>query len=295
MKYRVIVTGAAGQLGMDVVRTFRRNGHDVLACDREQLDITNQHDCNKIILSFKPHIIIHCAAYTAVDRAEIEVDAAYAVNTIGTRNIAVAAEKVKAKLIYISTDYVFDGTADQPYNEYHVTNPKTVYGKSKLAGELLVQSLCSQWFIVRTSWVFGIYGENFVKTMIHLLKSRPTLQVVDDQKGSPTYTVDLAHFISKLSLSEKYGIYHASNSEMCTWYEFAHAIAEEGGKQAAFTPTAVLVPCTTEQFPRPAPRPQYSVMDHMAIRINDLEPLRSWREALIAFLKELSQSDKNTT
>ncbi|MDK8194426.1 dTDP-4-dehydrorhamnose reductase [Paenibacillus sp. UMB7766-LJ446] len=288
MKYRVLVTGAAGQLGYDVVKTFQAGGHDVMACDRDQLDITDQQQCRETINVFQPHIIVHCAAYTAVDLAETDEDMAYTVNVTGTRNIAVAAEKVKAKLIYISTDYVFDGTATRPYQEFDVTNPQTVYGKSKLAGERLVEGLCSRWFIIRTSWVFGVHGSNFVKTMLELLEKRPRLQVVHDQQGSPTYTVDLARLVSELSLTEKYGIYHASNSGTCTWYEFAQAIAEEAAKQSRFKQSAVLEPCTTEQFPRPAPRPQYSVMDHLAIRTNGLQPMRAWREALIAFLNELS-------
>ncbi|MGC5774315.1 dTDP-4-dehydrorhamnose reductase [Paenibacillus pabuli] len=288
MKYRVMVTGAAGQLGHDVVKIFQAGGHDVMACDRDQLDITDQQQCREKITAFQPHIIVHCAAYTAVDRAETDEDMAYMVNVTGTRNIAVAAEKVKAKLIYISTDYVFDGSATRPYQEYDPTNPQTVYGKSKLAGERLVESLCTRWFIIRTSWVFGVHGSNFVKTMLELLVKRPQLQVVHDQQGSPTYTVDLARIVSELSLTEKYGIYHVSNSGTCTWYEFAQAIAEEASKHNRFQLRAVIEPCTTEQFPRPAPRPQYSVMDHLAIRTNGLKPMRTWREALIAFLNELS-------
>lgn len=293
MNYRVMVTGAAGQLGYDVVKTFQAESNQVLACDKNQMDITDQQQCTDMITTFRPHIIIHCAAYTAVDQAEVDEDTAYAINASGTRNIAVAAEKVKAKLVYISTDYVFDGRGSTPYREYDVTNPQSVYGKSKLAGERLVQSLCTQWFIIRTSWVFGVYGSNFVKTMLKLMEKRPQLQVVHDQQGSPTYTVDLARFIHTLSTSEKYGIYHASNSGTCSWYEFAEAIKEEANKQSGFEPTAELMPCTTDQFPRPAPRPAYSVMDHLAIRTNGLEPLRPWREALIAFLKELSVQQKD--
>lgn len=293
MNYRVMVTGAAGQLGYDVVETFEAEGHQVLACDKKQMDITDQQQCTDIITTFRPHIIIHCAAYTAVDQAEADEDTAFAINASGTRNIAVAAQSVKAKLVYISTDYVFDGSGSTPYREYDVTNPQSVYGKSKLAGERLVQSLCTQWFIIRTSWVFGVHGSNFVKTMLELMVKRPQLQVVHDQQGSPTYTVDLARFIHLLSVSEKYGIYHASNSGTCTWYEFAMVIREEASKQSVFESTAELTPCTTEQFPRPAPRPAYSVMDHLAIRTNGLQPLRPWREALIAFLNELSVQQKD--
>lgn len=202
MKVRVMVTGAAGQLGYDVVKTFESDGHHVLGCDREQMDITDQQQCMDQIIAFRPDVIVHCAAYTAVDQAESDSDTAFAINAVGTRNIAVAAEKVKAKLIYISTDYVFDGSGITPYQEYDRTNPQSVYGKSKLAGEGLVQGLGTRWFIIRTSWVFGSRGNNFVKTMLNFMEKRPHLQVVHDQQGSPTYTVDLARLIAELAISE---------------------------------------------------------------------------------------------
>ncbi|PZT51947.1 dTDP-4-dehydrorhamnose reductase [Paenibacillus silvae] len=293
MKHRIIVTGAAGQLGYDVVNMFEASGHEVLACDRDQMDITDQQQCIKQVEAFCPDVIIHCAAYTAVDQAESDVDTAFAINAAGTRNITVAAEKVKAKLVYISTDYVFDGTSDTPYQEYDVTHPQSVYGKSKLAGELLVQSLSTRWFIIRTSWVFGRHGQNFVRTMLDLMEKRPELQVVHDQQGSPTYTVDLARLVSELALSEQYGIYHASNSGSCTWFEFAQAIAEEASRHGVIEAAAHITPCTTAQFPRPAPRPAYSVMDHLGIRINGLQPMRHWKEALIAFLHELKMDQSN--
>ncbi|MGQ8873656.1 dTDP-4-dehydrorhamnose reductase [Paenibacillus sp. TSA_86.1] len=290
MKYRIMVTGAAGQLGYDVVKTFGSDGHHVLGCDREQMDITDQQQCKDLIGAFRPDIIIHCAAYTAVDQAESDIDTAFSINAAGTRNIAVAAEKVKAKLVYISTDYVFDGMGNTPYQEYDETNPQSVYGTSKLAGERLVQSLSTRWFIVRTSWVFGSHGHNFVKTMLDLMGKRPQLQVVHDQQGAPTYTVDLARLIAELAVSEKYGIYHASNAGSCTWFEFAQAIAEEAIQHGFFQATAQIaeiVSCTTAEYPRPASRPAYSVMDHMGIRTNRLQAMRPWREALIAFLHEL--------
>ncbi|MEW8986727.1 MAG: dTDP-4-dehydrorhamnose reductase, partial [Bacillus sp. (in: firmicutes)] len=224
--------------------------------------------------------IIHCAAYTAVDNAETNQDQAYLVNAIGTGNLSVAAERIKSKLCYISTDYVFDGTASSPYYEYDITNPQTVYGKSKRAGEQLVQSLCSRWFIVRTSWVYGASGRNFVKTMLKIGQERDSIQVVNDQWGCPTYTSDLALFLGELVVTEKYGIYHASNAGICTWFEFAQAIFEEVN-----IPVTV-EPCTTEQFPRPAPRPRYSVMESMAIRMNGFLPIRHWREALREYLNE---------
>ena len=285
---KVLVTGASGQLGRDVVLLLEKEGHDILACDRDQMDITNQAQCNEVISSYHPEVIIHCAAYTAVDAAETDTDGAYKVNAVGTRNVAVAAEKVGAKLIYISTDYVFDGQSTTPYQEYDNTNPQSVYGKSKRAGEWLVQSLCSKWFVVRTSWVYGLHGNNFVKTMLKLGQEKPKFQVVHDQKGSPTYTVDLAFFLIELMGTEMYGIYHASNCGECTWYEFTQAIFEEAQTVVGVSIQAELEPCTTEQFPRPAPRPVNSVMDHLSIRTNGLTDLRPWREGLRDFIRSMS-------
>lgn len=285
---KVLVTGANGQLGRDVVLLLEKEGHSVLACDRDQMDITNQAQCNDVISSYHPEVVIHCAAYTAVDAAETDIDGAYKVNAVGTRNVAVAAERAGAKLIYISTDYVFDGNSSSPYQEYDNTNPQSAYGKSKRAGELLVQSLSSKWFVVRTSWVYGLYGNNFVKTMLKLCQEKPKLQVVDDQKGSPTFTVDLAGFILELMQTEMYGVYHASNSGTCTWYEFTEAIFAEARNVEGFTIQAQLEPCTTEQFPRPAPRPRNSVMDHLSIRTNGLADIRPWREGLREFISLLS-------
>ncbi|WP_314590266.1 dTDP-4-dehydrorhamnose reductase [Paenibacillus terrigena] len=276
---KLLVTGANGQLGKDVVRIFTEKGHDVLACSRNELDITDQRQCESVIHTYQPHAIIHCAAYTAVDAAETDEDGAYLVNAAGSRNIAVAAEKVGAKVCYISTDYVFDGNSPTAYREYDNTDPQTVYGKSKRAGEHHVQTLSSKYYIVRTSWVYGAHGNNFVKTMLKLGAEKSSLQVVHDQVGSPTYTVDLAHFLEELVQTEYYGIYHASNTESCSWYEFAQAIFEEAGLKAE------LLPCTTDQFPRPAPRPCNSVMEHLSIRTNGLRDLRPWRDALKEFIK----------
>ncbi|MEK4438307.1 dTDP-4-dehydrorhamnose reductase [Paenibacillus sp. FSL K6-2862] len=285
---KVLVTGANGQLGRDVALLLEKEGHSFLACDRDRMDITNQAQCNEVISSYHPEAVIHCAAYTAVDAAETDIDGAYKVNTVGTRNVAVAAERAGAKLIYISTDYVFDGNSSSPYQEYDNTNPQSVYGKSKRAGELIVQSLSSKWFVVRTSWVYGLYGNNFVKTMLKLGQEKPKLQVVHDQKGSPTFTVDLAGFILELMQTEMYGVYHASNSGTCTWYEFTEAIFAEAQNVEGFTIQAQLEPCTTEQFPRPAPRPRNSVMDHLSIRTNGLADIRPWREGLREFISLLS-------
>ena len=282
---KVIVTGATGQLGTDVVNNLRSNGHDVMACDRNEMDITDLTQCQQVIGQYQPDVVIHCAAYTAVDVAESDIDGAYKVNAVGTRNIAVAAESIGSKLIYISTDYVFDGTSEAPYHEYDNTNPQSIYGKSKRAGEVLVQSLSSRFFIIRTSWVYGQHGNNFVKTMLRLGQEKPSLKVVHDQKGSPTYTVDLANFLIELMETEKYGVYHASNSGACTWFEFTQAIFEEA-RQLGLNIIANPEPCTTDEFPRPAHRPANSVMEHLSIRTNGFKDIRPWREGLKEFLLE---------
>lgn len=279
---KVLVTGAGGQLGQELIRL----GDDRIqwiGLDRSQLDITDLEQCRKALADHQPDAIIHAAAYTAVDKAETEPDEAYKINALGTRNLAIAAEEIGAKLCYISTDYVFDGMGQVPYNEYDNTNPQSVYGRSKRAGEILLQSLCKKYFIVRTSWVYGKYGNNFVKTMLKLAQERDSLTVVHDQVGSPTYTKDLGRFLTDLIHTESYGVFHASNTGVCSWYEFAQAIFEESG--AAIS----LKPCTTEEFPRPAPRPLYSVMDHSAIRQNGFADLPAWRGALKLFLQELNE------
>lgn len=283
---KVLVTGANGQLGKDVAAIFQGEGHIVVTCDRHVLDITDQAACFLALQDHKPDAVIHCAAYTAVDQAEQEVDEAYAVNAAGTRNMVVASERVGAKFCYISTDYVFDGLSEGTYYEYDTTNPQTVYGKSKRAGELLVQSLSSAYFIVRTSWIYGLHGKNFVETMLRLGMEKPEIKVVNDQKGSPTFTVDLAYFLLELVQTEKYGIYHASNTGTCTWYEFAKTIFTEAESISGKHYPVVVYPCTTEEYPVPAPRPKNSVMEHNAIRTNGLKDLRPWREGLCDFLQQ---------
>ncbi|RAR42388.1 dTDP-4-dehydrorhamnose reductase [Paenibacillus sp. MDMC362] len=286
---KVLVTGAHGQLGRDVIHIFDQAGHEVIPCSRQELDITSLDQCRQVISSHKPDCVVHCAAYTAVDAAEADIDGAYLVNAIGTRNVAQSADRVGAKLVYISTDYVFNGTSAGAYHEFDLTDPRTVYGQSKLSGEQIVKDFSTKWFIVRTSWVFGLWGSNFVKTMLRLGQEKPLLQVVDDQKGSPTYTVDLARFLLQMSATEKYGIYHASNSGSCTWYEFTQAIFEEARDQLGLEITAELQPCTTAHFPRPAPRPANSVMDHLSIRLNQLQDLPHWREGLKEFMLDIKQ------
>lgn len=277
---KILITGAAGQLGKEL--SLKLNHHyDVYAMSRAQLDITQPKQCNEVIDRIRPDVVIHTAAFTSVDLAETQAEEAYRVNVSGTRNVAVASEKVGAKFCYISTDYVFDGQTMSPYREIDLPNPIGIYGKTKWAGEEMTRALTFKYFIVRTSWVYGMYGNNFVKTMVKLAKERDEIQVVNDQTGSPTYTADLADFIEKLILTEQYGIYHASNSGSCTWYQFAKAIFEECGM------TTKVIPCTTEEFSRPAPRPKFSVLDHLSLRAEGFEEFRHWRDALRQFLNQI--------
>lgn len=277
---RVVVTGAAGQLGQDVLKELARKNHEAIGADRQQLDITKEADVQAYINEIKPDVILHCAAYTNVDAAEENEDAAYQVNAAGTEYLAKAAKQVGAKMLCVSTDYVFDGTATEPYEVDQPTKPLGAYGRTKLAGEELLQKHLEQFFIVRTAWVFGVNGNNFVKTMIRLGEERGEVGVVHDQVGSPTYTVDLAKFMVELMETDKYGIYHATNSGICSWYEFAVEIFKQAGMNVKVNPL------TTDQFPRPAARPKYSVLSKKKIEEQGLTPLRGWKEALAAYLKE---------
>ncbi|MCH4569110.1 dTDP-4-dehydrorhamnose reductase [Bacillus sp. ES1-5] len=278
---KVLVTGAKGQLGQDVLCLLENQPWEVFGFGREELDITNEEKVREKVLSIKPDIIIHTAAYTQVDQAESDEEIAFKVNAEGTKYLAQAAEAVGAKFCYVSTDYVFDGTKNEPYKVDDQTNPQTVYGRSKLVGEQYTQKYCSKSYIVRTSWVFGLYGNNFVKTMLRLAKEKKELGVVHDQVGSPTYTTDLASFIINLVQSDKYGIYHGSNSGVCSWYEFAKEVFKQSNIEI------VVNPLTTEDFPRPAARPKYSVLNNGMVEETGFESFQDWKEALKDFLKKL--------
>ncbi|MCL6572533.1 MAG: dTDP-4-dehydrorhamnose reductase [Bacillus sp. (in: Bacteria)] len=277
---KVLVTGAAGQLGQDVVKELARKNHEAIGIDRDEVDITIEADVQVYINEVKPDVILHCAAYTNVDAAEENEEVAYQINAAGTEYLAKAAKQVGAKMLYISTDYVFDGSATEPYEADHQTKPLGAYGRTKLAGEELLQKHVEQFFIVRTAWVFGVYGQNFVKTMLRVGGERGEVGVVHDQVGSPTYTVDLARFMVEVMETEKYGIYHATNSGVCSWYEFAVEIFKQAGLEVTVNPL------TSDQFPRPAARPHYSVLSKKQIVEQGFTPLRDWKEALSAYLIE---------
>ncbi|UHA71973.1 dTDP-4-dehydrorhamnose reductase [Paenibacillus sp. 481] len=285
MKYKkpkkVLVTGAQGQLGADMMELLKRKGITAVGYGKDQLDITNAEQVLEVIGYERPTHVVHAAAFTKVDEAEGERDKAYAINAFGTRNVAVAANKVGARLVYVSTDYVFDGRATTPYHEFARPRPMNVYGATKYEGENFVRNHHARAFIVRTSWVFGVHGPNFAKMILQLGHQQPELKVVHDQVGSPTYTVDLAEMILQLMVTERYGTYHVSNSGTCSWYEFACAIMEEAG-------LAVKVrPVPTSQFPRPARRPAFSALEGMALRLNGFPALRPWQEALRDFIARL--------
>ncbi|MEN0644945.1 dTDP-4-dehydrorhamnose reductase [Alkalicoccobacillus gibsonii] len=278
MSKKVLITGAGGQLGTDLVKFYQETDYEVFGLTRQELDITNQDMVRKVFEEIQPDLIVHSAAYTAVDKAESDIDNAFLVNAIGTRNIAVEANRYDTKIVYVSTDYVFNGEATEPINEFSPVSPLGVYGKSKLAGEQYIQNLSNKFFIVRTSWVYGAHGNNFVKTMLRLGQERDEIGVVADQIGCPTYTVDLAKTIIELGETEKYGVYHVSNSGSCSWYEFAKAIFEIKCVNVKVNSL------TSEEFPTDAKRPKYSQFEHLSLRLNYFTPLRTWNEALKDFL-----------
>lgn len=273
---RILLTGADGQLGRDLQAVLA--GHDLNPTDIEEMDITDFYAVARQVQRFQPELIMHVAAYTDVDKAELNPDLAFKVNAIGTQNLAIAANKHQAALLYVSTDYVFDGLKGEPYIEFDRTNPTSVYGQSKLAGELYVQTLTNQFYICRTAWLYGRYGHNFVKTMLRLAEEKRVLKVVNDQVGSPTYAHDLAHKLAEIGLSGQFGVYHVVNEGAVSWYEFAQKIFALAGLQVK------VEPAKTAEISRPAPRPPYSVLNTMSLRLRGFSPLRRWDEALEEFM-----------
>lgn len=280
---RILVTGASGQLGYDVERELERRGIEHLGTSSRELDITDRAAVEHLMQSYRPDAVIHCAAYTKVDLAEDEPERCWAVNADGTRNLAAACRKTGAKLLYISTDYVFPGTGERSYETGDPTGPVNTYGRSKLAGELAVQSLLEKYFIVRISWVFGKNGNNFVKTMLRLAETKAELSVVCDQIGSPTYTADLAPLLCDMVQTERYGVYHATNEGTCAWSEFAEAIFELAGRQV------VVHPIPTSAYPTRAARPLNSRMSKERLHSNGFQELPEWKNALARYLKEITE------
>ncbi len=278
---RLLVTGANGQLGHDVVLKAKSKGHEVIAVDINLLDITDETAVLSFMKLNKPDVVIHCAAYTAVDRAESDRENAWRVNVEGTKNIALACKSVNGKLVYISTDYVFDGKTSEPHMVEEDKTPINYYGLTKYEGECQVLDLLDKYFILRISWVFGINGKNFVKTMRDLGKKFEELTVVNDQVGSPTYTVDLADLLLEMIITEKYGVYHASNEGSCTWYEFAKKIFQISNMKVDVKPV------TSAAYKTDAERPKNSLMDKTSLSEAGFNRLPHWEDALHRFIDEL--------
>ena len=283
---RIFVTGVKGQLGHDVSNECRKRGYEVIGVDIEDMDITDAAAVDSVITEASPDVVVHCAAWTAVDAAEEEENIAKvrAVNADGTRNIADVCKKLDCKMIYISTDYVFDGQGDKPWEpDCKAYSPLNVYGQTKLDGELAVADTLKKYFIVRIAWVFGVNGKNFIKTMLSLGQKYDTVRVVNDQIGTPTYTYDLARLLTDMAESEKYGYYHATNEGgYISWYDFACEIFRRAGYATK------VVPVTTAEYGlSKARRPFNSRLDKSKLTEKGFQPLPDWQDALERYLKEI--------
>ncbi len=288
---RILITGAHGQLGSELCRCFERGftelgspdvlnqRNEIMAVDLPELDISDQSSVFDLFRSKKFDVVINCAAYTNVNGCETERDTAFKANALGPRNLSVACEKIGAKLVHISTDYVFAGNGKVPYAEWDLCDPQSVYGKSKWLGEQYVRQLCDKYFIIRTAWLYGYTGNNFVKTMLKINREKGGCRVVNDQLGNPTNAADLAYHVLKLLDTEEYGIYHGTGNGICSWYDFAKKICELAGINSD------VQPCTTDEYPTPARRPAYSALENMMFKNTVGDEFRDWETALEAFFK----------
>ena len=275
---KVLVTGVGGQLGYDVIKELKRRNIECIGADLKEFDITDYDAAHDFITEYGPDAVIHCSAYTAVDKAEDEPELCRRVNALGTENIAKICKKIDAKMVYISTDYVFPGNGEEFYEVDSTTGPQNIYGKTKLEGELAVKDVLDKYFIVRISWVFGSNGNNFIKTMLKLGKDRSVINVVSDQIGSPTYTADLAPLLCDMVGTEKYGTYHATNEGVCSWAEFAEEIFK-----------IAKIDCNvnhikTEEYATRAVRPKNSRMSKKSLVNSGFTKLPQWQNSLKVFL-----------
>lgn len=276
---KVLVTGVKGQLGYDVVNELEKRGLEAVGVDIDEMDITDAVSVDKVIKETSPDAVIHCAAYTAVDAAEDNVELCRKVNADGTANIAKVCKELDIKMMYISTDYVFDGQGERPWEPDDERHPLNVYGQTKYEGEVAVTDALDKYFIVRIAWVFGVNGKNFIKAILNKAKTVDTLTVVNDQFGSPTYTYDLARLLVDMIQTEKYGFYHATNEGICTWYEFACEIIRQAGMDAK------VLPVSADQYPAKAKRPTNSRMSKEKLTENGFEKLPTWQDALKRYLE----------
>lgn len=293
---KIMITGAKGQLGSELLHQLQNGGSTlgplpsklhlatVVAVDLPDADLTDRKQTMSLLRHHAPDAVINCAAFTNVDLCETEPDTAFAANAIAPRNLALACEEVGATLLHVSTDYVFSGNGDTPFNETSLAAPNSVYGATKLLGEEYVKQFCNRWFIVRTAWLYSQYGGNFVKTIVRAAREKGSLKVVDDQFGNPTNAEDLAHHILKLVASKEYGLYHCTGEGTCNWYTFAAEIVRLWGINATVSP------CTTEEFPRPAKRPAFSALDNAMLRATVGNEMRPWQDALADFYTKAGES-----
>lgn len=280
---KVLVTGVKGQLGYDVVRELQKRGHEAVGVDIDEMDITDAAAVERVITQTKPEAVIHCSAYTAVDRAEDDTEICRRVNVDGTENIAKICKKIDCKMLYLSTDYIFSGDGKRPWEPDDEASPLNAYGQSKYDGELALKKYVEKYFIVRISWVFGINGNNFIKTMLRLGRENGAVKVVDDQIGSPTYTYDLARLLVDMIESDRYGAYHATNEGICSWYEFAKEIFRAAGMN-----DVVVTPVKSGEFPVKAKRPKNSRMSKEKLVANGFSLLPAWQDAVARYIKELN-------
>lgn len=278
---KVFVTGVKGQLGFDVMNELKKRGHEAIGVDIEEMDITDEKSVNRVIKAAAPDAVIHCAAYTAVDAAEDNEELCRKVNATGTRYIAAVCRELDIKMMYISTDYVFNGQGTRPWEPDDKREPLNVYGQTKYEGELAIEETLEKYFTVRIAWVFGVNGKNFIKTMLNLGKTRDKLTVVADQIGSPTYTYDLARLLVDMIETEKYGRYHATNEGLCSWYEFACEIFKQAGMNVTVEPVS------SDQFPVKAKRPMNSRISKDKLDENGFLRLPSWQDALARYLTKI--------
>jgi len=291
---RTLITGGNGQLGSEIIRLFREgqcclgsideicSHSEVLCTYKSTLDITQLDDLKKVFADFRPHVVINAAAYTHVDHCESNSDLCFRVNSVGSKNLAIACEEIQAKLIHISTDYVFDGKGNLPYKEFDLPNPINIYGKSKYLSEEYIKQFCSRYFIIRTGWLYGYNGKNFVRTILRASKETKQLHVVDDQIGSPTNAEELAYHLLRLAITDDYGIYHCTGNGECSWYEFARAILEFAQIDCR------LVPISSRDYNSKAQRPSYSTLDNWMLRCTIGDQMRIWQEALKDFIKKIN-------
>ena len=296
---KILITGANGQLGSELISVLKNKSSeigsidklyckcDIIATDSNALDISSEQNIACVFEKLQPDIVINCAAFTNVDACETNIELAMKVNAMGASYLAKACKNINAKLVHISTDYVFSGNSSVPYCEWDICAPCGIYGKSKLLGEKYVRAQADNFFIIRTSWLYGYNGNNFVKTILSLAKEKEQIKVVNDQVGTPTNTNDLAYHILKIACTENYGIYHCSgNGTQASWFDFASLIVKYAGLNCQ------VEPCSTQEISRSAKRPKYSVLDNLMLRCTVGDEMRPWQEALWSYINRLKTEDK---